>query len=144
MWSDILLCWFALLWWLNVESLFMYLLAFNISSLEKCLFSLSIHLKHLFFFLAVLPWCSVGKRTHLQCGSPGFDPWVGKFPWRRAWQCPCLENPHGQRSLGGYSPWGCKELDTTEWLSLSLHDMWVLSSLTKYQSQTAFIGNAEP
>jgi len=26
----------------------------------------------------------------------------------------CLENPHGQRSLVGYSPWGCKELDTTE------------------------------
>ena len=29
----------------------------------------------------------------------------------------CLENPHGQRSLVGCSPWGCKELDTTERLS---------------------------
>ena len=27
-------------------------------------------------------------------------------------QCSCLENPHGQRSLVGYSPWGPKELDT--------------------------------
>ena len=26
----------------------------------------------------------------------------------------CLENPHGQKSLVGYSPWGCKELDMTE------------------------------
>ena len=26
-------------------------------------------------------------------------------------------NPHGQRSLVGYSPWGRKESDTTEWLS---------------------------
>ena len=26
----------------------------------------------------------------------------------------CLGNPHGQRSLMGYSPWGCKESDTTE------------------------------
>ena len=26
----------------------------------------------------------------------------------------CLENPHGQRSLVGYSPWGHKELDMTE------------------------------
>ena len=26
----------------------------------------------------------------------------------------CLENPHGQRSLTGYNPWGCKESDTTE------------------------------
>ena len=25
----------------------------------------------------------------------------------------CLENPGGQRSLEGYSPWGCKELDMT-------------------------------
>ena len=29
-------------------------------------------------------------------------------------QYSCLENPHGQRSLVGYSPWGRKELDTTE------------------------------
>ena len=46
-----------------------------------------------------------------------FDLWVGKIPWRRAW----LSNPvflpgepHGQRNLVGYSPWGHKELDTTE------------------------------
>ena len=29
-------------------------------------------------------------------------------------QCSCLENPHGQRSLAGYSPQGHKESDTTE------------------------------
>ena len=29
-------------------------------------------------------------------------------------QYSCLENPHGQRSLVGYSPWGSKKLDTTE------------------------------
>jgi len=29
-------------------------------------------------------------------------------------QYACLENPHGQRSLVGYSPWGRKESDTTE------------------------------
>ena len=29
-------------------------------------------------------------------------------------QYSCLKNPHGQRSLAGYSPWDCKELDTTE------------------------------
>ena len=33
-------------------------------------------------------------------------------------QCSCLEKSHGQRSLAGYSPWGCKESDMTEWLSL--------------------------
>ena len=35
-----------------------------------------------------------------------------------ALQYSCLENPHGQRSLVGYSPWDCKEADTTEWLSM--------------------------
>ena len=32
-------------------------------------------------------------------------------------QYSCLENPYGQRSLAGYSPWGHKELDTTEGLT---------------------------
>ena len=32
-------------------------------------------------------------------------------------QYPCLENPHGQRSLAGYCPWGHKESDMTEGLS---------------------------
>ena len=29
-------------------------------------------------------------------------------------QYSCLENPHGQRNLEGYSPWGCKESGMTE------------------------------
>ena len=33
----------------------------------------------------------------------------------------CLENPHGQRSLGGHSPWGRKESAMTEWLSVCAH-----------------------
>ena len=46
-----------------------------------------------------------------------FGPWVGKIPWRRAWQPTPVFLPgesHGQRSLAGYSPWGHKESDTTE------------------------------
>ena len=31
-----------------------------------------------------------------------------------------LENPHGQRSLAGYSPWGHKELDTAAQISTAL------------------------
>ena len=48
---------------------------------------------------------------------PGLDPWVGKIVWRRAWQpTPVFlpGEPHRQRSLVGYSPWGHKESDTTE------------------------------
>ena len=50
-------------------------------------------------------------------------PWVGKTPWRREWPpTPVFlpGEPHGQRRLVGYSPWGCKESDTTEQLTLSL------------------------
>ena len=42
-----------------------------------------------------------------------FNPWVGKIPWRRAGtplKYFCLENPHGQRSLAGYSPWGSQRV----------------------------------
>ena len=35
-------------------------------------------------------------------------------------QYSCLENPHGLKSLAGYSPWGYKELDMTERLSTAL------------------------
>ena len=55
---------------------------------------------------------------YLQCGRPGFDPWVRKIPWRRKWQPTPVFLPgesHEWRSLVGYSPWGCKESDTTEW-----------------------------
>ena len=57
------------------------------------------------------------------CRRPGFDPWVGNIPWRRKWQPPPVVlpgEPHGQRSLAGYSPWSHKEWDSTEWLTLSL------------------------
>ena len=46
-----------------------------------------------------------------------FDSWVGKMPWRRygnSLPYSCTEKRSGERSLVGHSPWGCKELDTTE------------------------------
>ena len=48
--------------------------------------------------------------------------WVGKIPWRRKWQSTPVLLPgrsHGQRNLEGYSPWGHKELTTTEQLTLT-------------------------
>ena len=47
----------------------------------------------------------------LQRGRPGFDPWVGKIPWRRKWQPTPVLLPgkfRGWRSLVGFSPWGPK------------------------------------
>ena len=57
--------------------------------------------------------------TYFLEGDLGSIPRSGIFPWRRKWQStPALlpGKSHGQRSLGGYSPWGHKELDTTEQL----------------------------
>ena len=63
---------------------------------------------------------SVGKESACNAGFPGLIPGLGRSPGERKGyplQYSGLENPHGQRSLVGYSPWGCKESDTTEWLS---------------------------
>ena len=53
-----------------------------------------------------------------------FDSWVRKIPWRRKWLHTSVFLPgefHGQRSLAGYSPWGCKELEMTERLTDARH-----------------------
>ena len=55
------------------------------------------------------PGGTTGKEPTYQCRRhkrQGFDPWVRKIPWRRAWQ-PTLVLPgesHGQRSFVGYGP----------------------------------------
>ena len=44
-----------------------------------------------------------------RCKRCGFDPWVEKMPWRRAWQPTPAFLPgesHGQKSLAGYGLWG--------------------------------------
>ena len=64
-----------------------------------------------------LPWWLSGQKIYLQSRRLRFDPWVKKNPWRRKWQPTpvfLLGKAHGQRSLAGYSPWGCKESDTSE------------------------------
>ena len=54
-----------------------------------------------------------GKESACQCRRCkrlGFDPWIGKIPWRRKDENPlqysCLKNSMDKRSLVGYSPWG--------------------------------------
>ena len=69
-----------------------------------------------------LPWWLRWERIWLQCGRPGFDPWIGKIPWRTAWQpTPVFlpgESPWTEKP-GGYL--AGKEFDTTEWLSTAPH-----------------------
>ena len=54
-----------------------------------------------------LPRWLRGKESTCQWGRCGFDPWVGKIPWKRKWQPTLvflLGKSHGERNLVGYSP----------------------------------------
>ena len=79
-------------------------------------------------------WAQVVKKLPAIAGDPGFDPWVRKTPWRREWLPTPVFLPresHGQRSLAGYSPWSCKEADTTERPFLLCPSHLVLCTVTK-------------
>ena len=63
------------------------------------------------------PGSTDGKESACHGGDPGSIPWLGRSPGEEngnPLQYSCLENPHGQKSLVGYSPWGRKESDMTE------------------------------
>ena len=83
----------------------------------------------------VLPLWLSWWRIRLQCGSPGFDPWVGKIPCRREWLHIPLFWPGQFHEL--YNPWGCKESNTTEWLSLNT--LWLMK--TSQESVICQLGN---
>ena len=61
------------------------------------------------------------------------ETWVLSLGWEdplegghgNPFQYSYLENPHGQRSLAGYNPWGHKESDMTEQLSTAQHSIWL-------------------
>ena len=63
------------------------------------------------------PSGSDGKESTYDVGDLGLFPGLGRSHGEgngNPLQYSCLENPHGPRSLVGYSPWGHKESDTTE------------------------------
>ncbi|CAI9156257.1 unnamed protein product [Rangifer tarandus platyrhynchus] len=66
------------------------------------------------------PASSEGEESTCNVGVLGLIPGSGRSPgagYGNPHQYSCLENPHGQRSLVGYSPWGHRESDMTERLS---------------------------
>ena len=89
------------------------------------------HRRHVDFQLIALKyeniWVLVVKNPPVNAGDirdVGSIPRLGRFPGGRHGNC--LENPHGQRSLAGYSPWGCKDSDLTEQLGTAQHSMFNL------------------
>ena len=88
-----------------------------------------------------------GKEPTCQCRKPkrhGFNSWVRKIAWRRAWQPTPVFLPgesHGQRSQEGYSPWGRKESDMTE---ASEACMQTLGGKGEREAASAFKGPTIP
>ena len=67
---------------------------------------------------------SDGKESTCSAGHLDSIPGLGRSPGGghgNPLKYSCLENPLGQRSLVGYSPWGCKESDATAWLCIAQH-----------------------
>ena len=63
------------------------------------------------------------KESACNAGDLGLFPGSGRSPGEangNPLQCSWPGEFHGQKSLAGYSPWGCKQSDTTEQLTLSL------------------------
>ena len=71
---------------------------------------------------------SDSKASACTAGDLGLIPGSGRSPGQGNGNRPVLlpGKFHGQRSLVGYSPWGCKELDTTERLHFTSSYMYVL------------------
>ena len=80
---------------------------------------LSLGIYSILSFAAGIPRWLSGKESACPCRRCRFNPCVGKIPWSRNGQPAPVFLPgkfHGQRSLVGYSPWGHKESDTTEYI----------------------------
>ena len=58
-----------------------------------------------------IQYLHISKESGCNTGDPGLTPGSGRFLWMRKWQPAPVFLPgesHGQRSLEGYSPGGCK------------------------------------
>ena len=83
-------------------------------------------------------WLS-GKEPACQCRRHSrfrFNPWVRRISWSSKWQPALVFLPgksHGHRSLMGYSPWGCREEDMTEWLSTCTSFNGEVSEIQKHE-----------
>ena len=96
---------------------FIYLFSFWTIIALQCCISFCCSMKRISYMYAYIH-CFAGSSAYKESA------WVRKIPWRRD-RLPCpaflLGEYHGQRSVEGYSPWGRKESDTTEWLGTARH-----------------------
>ena len=80
------------------------------------------------------------KQTRVQSSA-------GKIFWRREWQPTPVFLPgelHGQRSLAGYSPWGCKESDTNTFAFQTLREQrWIFPLFSGRKNQIVLSSKGE-
>ena len=78
------------------------------------------------------PGRSDSKESSHNVGNQGLIPGLGRFPGEgngHPLQCSCLENPMDRGAWWAtYGPWGCKESDTPEQLTLSIENKYPLVS----------------
>ena len=81
----------------------------TVSNLKRLEMFLGIFSFSVFSFFFVYLIFKESQQLRLQCGTSGLDPWVGKIPWRRAWQptpvflpgeSSWTEKPSGLQSMG--------------------------------------------
>ena len=133
--------------WSMDHSLWKLVLYSKICLKKKTPFPFLIPLIMLIDNIGLPRWLS-GKESACQCRKHrrhGFDPQVGKIPWRRKWQPAPIYSPsklHGQRSLVGYSPWGCKKSGTTERLTTQPHiEVYIRSVESPGSTKSTFVGH---
>ena len=91
-----------------------------------------------------LPRWLIIKESAWQCKRCGFHPWVGKIPWRRAWQPTPVFLPgesHGQRSLVGLQSMALQSQTQLKRLSILLDQTLYLSKRLLQSSITIRIWN---
>ena len=86
-------------------------------------------------------WATAGKESACKVGRPGFDPCVGMIPWRRE-QLPTPVFCPGE-FYGLYNPWGCKEADRTEQLSVTWSIHFKITGLVRRFSRRRDCPQAE-
>ena len=121
-----------------------------------CVVSVCVFILFHFFLLllsSLMIWClslllwdfpggSDGKAYAYSAEELGSFPGLGRSPGEghdNPLQYSCLENPHGQRILAGYSPWRCKQSDTTEQLTLTFYRSKMAEDLMFIRAWASFI-----
>ena len=116
-------------------------------SISDILATLPQSLKIFFWQTTVLPYFMVALVVNNPSANAGeardrFDSRVRKIPWSRKWQPIWVFLPekfHGQMSLVDYSPRGCQELDTAEWLSTHTAHSFHLAVLSIWQRERTHV-----